>query len=332
MIKYFLLGALTLASWSCAQNYPYHSNGYPQDGYYQNDSWGYDDDFYSYAYNNFPDSYYYEYPVDYYPSAYYQSYYNDYRQSIMGVNWDRFFMEFNLNQAQIQQIMMLNRRFSSYGQWSSFYAMNPDRWYYDRFYALQQILGPRIFIVFQNRYYQGYSPVAYWQNYRRTYYVPRYQPIQRYRSVNVRNYYVDRDRYFRDYGSRYGYNTNRTIHSPGGLSDNANRNTSRDNWNTTGSRQDAQRPGFRTNTNESFRATPQIRNNGGESRTVPSTGARDGFRSGSGAQPQVMQNRSSRPAPQVQSRDSGGFRSGSGVQPEASQRRSDGTRAGGGFR
>lgn len=336
MKKYFLLGALTIGSLAFAQYYPNYGNSYPNDGYYSTESdWGYDDGFYDYAYDNFPDSYYYEYPVDYYPSEYYQSYYNDYRRSIAGTDWERLFMEFNLSQSQIRRIMMLNQRFSNYAAWSAFYGMNPDRWYYDRFYALERILGPRIFVIFQNRYYNGYSPIRYWQNYRRTYYIPRYQPVYRYRNVNTSTYYVGRDRYFQDYGSRYG-NNRRSMHSPEGLSggnygnsrignsgsarvsgtvpqgDNGFRNGSGqfDNWS-------------RTRTESRPSSTWQNESSSGSSRNG------GGFRSGGSADIRTAPSARSTDAGSV--RSSGGFRAGgsdSGNSSGQSARTSGGMRTG----
>lgn len=149
----FLLAALGLATNANSQYYAtgynnmpppshYPGYGYSQDGYYGNDQYGndydyYDDDFYDYAYNNFPQEYYYNYPTDYYPSSYYNSFYNDYRKSIVGINWKNFFIEFNLSPIQIQQITIINNRFPSYNSWYSYYGMNPNRWYYDRFYMLE---------------------------------------------------------------------------------------------------------------------------------------------------------------------------------------------------
>jgi hypothetical protein len=47
---------------------------------------------------------------------------------------------------------------------------------YDRFSALQQILGQRYFAVFQKNYYRGYSPIVYFQKIiDKTYYIPRYK-------------------------------------------------------------------------------------------------------------------------------------------------------------
>ncbi|WP_435522478.1 hypothetical protein [Chryseobacterium indoltheticum] len=99
--------------------------------------------------------YYYNYPQDYYPADYYQSYYNDYRQSIININWNGFFVQHRLNRWQIDQILYLNNLYSSFAAWNNFYRYNPDRWYYDRFYAMERILGPRVFVIFQNNYYHG---------------------------------------------------------------------------------------------------------------------------------------------------------------------------------
>ncbi len=146
---------------------------------------------------NYPEDYYYNYPNDYYPDNYYSSYYNDYTRSITSVNWNRFFAEYNLSPWQINQVIALNNRFSSYDSWNMYYRMNPDRWYYDRFYALQNILGQNLFMVYERNYYRG-NPIVYFQNYRRNYYVVNYNVIPKYRYVNVKNYRIDRNN-FRQY-------------------------------------------------------------------------------------------------------------------------------------
>ncbi len=66
----------------------------------------------------------------------------------------RFFVEFRLSPYQIREIRILNSRFSSYGHWQRYYRYNPNRWYYDRFIALERILGPRIYVVYYQRYYR----------------------------------------------------------------------------------------------------------------------------------------------------------------------------------
>ncbi|PWN63005.1 hypothetical protein C1631_022215 [Chryseobacterium phosphatilyticum] len=192
MKKIFLGLAFGLGVLTSAQQYP--NNGWGDDGYYQNDGgyYGNEDDR-----NNFPDDYYYNYPQDYYPGDYYQNYYNDYRNSIVNINWNGFFVQNRLSRWQIDQILRLNNLYASFTAWDNFYRYNPDRWYYDRFYALERILGPRVFVVFRNDYYRGMNPVVYFQNYRRTYYVPRYAVMPRYRNVNINIYRVDRSRFRR---------------------------------------------------------------------------------------------------------------------------------------
>ena len=189
-MKKILLGfsvfLMTLAS---AQNYPdYYPNGNNYNGngnYYGNE----DDEFY------FPDDYYYEYPSDYYTSAFYKDYYNEYRRSINDVNWNRFIAQHRLSNWQVQQIMMLNDSFPSYSAFNSYYRFNPDRWYYDRFYAIQRILGPSVFVVFQNNYYNGYNPIIYYQNYNRRHYARNIYVVPRYRNVNVNVYKVNKVQY-----------------------------------------------------------------------------------------------------------------------------------------
>ncbi|MFY1045074.1 hypothetical protein [Chryseobacterium sp. GP-SGM7] len=188
MKKIFIGFALGLATLTFAQQYP--NNGGYNDGYYGNNDGYYSDED---DRNYFPDDYYYNYPQDYYPQDYYQSYYNDYRQSIININWNGFFAQNRLNRWQIDQILYLNNLYSNFASWNNFYRYNPDRWYYDRFYAMERILGPRVFVVFQNNYYHGASPVVYFQNYRRTHYVPRFRVTPRYRNVNINVYRVERN-------------------------------------------------------------------------------------------------------------------------------------------
>lgn len=186
-MKKILFGiSVFLVTLSSAQNYPdYYPSGTNNNSYYGDE----EDQFY------FPDDYYYDYPSDYYTNDYYQSNYNDYVRSINAVNWNSFFARYRLSPWQIQQIMMLNDHYPSYNAWNSYYRYNPDRWYYDRFYALERIMGPRVFLSFQNRYYQGYSPVIYYQNYRRQHYVTHIYVVPRYRNINVKKYRVDRNTY-----------------------------------------------------------------------------------------------------------------------------------------
>ncbi|RXM49803.1 MULTISPECIES: hypothetical protein [unclassified Chryseobacterium] len=192
MKKIFLGLAFGLGVLTSAQQYP--NNGWGDDGYYQNGNGYYSDED---DRNYFPDDYYYNYPQDYYPGDYYQSYYNDYRNSIINIDWNGFFIQNRLNRWQVDQIIRLNNLYANFTAWDNFYRFNPDRWYYDRFYALERIMGPRVFIVFQNNYYRGASPIIYFQNYRRTYYVPRYTVMPRYRNVNINIYRVDRSRFRR---------------------------------------------------------------------------------------------------------------------------------------
>lgn len=187
-MKKILFGlSVFLSTLISAQNYPdyYPSNTNTNNGYYGDE----EDSFY------FPDDYYYEYPSDYYTNDFYQSSYNDYQSSIYDVNWNRLFRTYRLAPWQIEQIMRLNDSYSSYSSWNSYYRYNPDRWYYDRFYALERILGPRVFVIFQNNYYNGYNPVVYYQNYRRQHYVTNIYVVPRYRNINVNRYRVDRTQY-----------------------------------------------------------------------------------------------------------------------------------------
>ncbi|GEN75120.1 hypothetical protein [Chryseobacterium hagamense] len=194
-MKKILIGfALGIATLSFAQQYPNGSWNDNNNGYYENDGGYYSDQD---DQNYFPDDYYYDYPQDYYPQDYYMTNYNDYRSSIINIDWNVFFAQNRLNRWQVDQIMRLNNLYVNFTTWNNFYRYNPDRWYYDRFYALQRIMGPRVFVVFQNNYYRGYSPVVYFQNYRRTHYGAICRPMPRYRNVNINIYRVDRARFRR---------------------------------------------------------------------------------------------------------------------------------------
>lgn len=191
MKKIFFTLAIIFGGLVSAQDYydtyPNEYNGYE---YYDN----------SYDY---PEDYYYNYPTDYYPDQYYQGYYNDYRRAVYNVNWNRFFSQHRLSPFQIEQILMLNNRFASYDAWNSYYRWNPDRWYYDRFYALQNILGPRIFVVYQNVYFRGASPFVYYRNRNVNFYARRYPVRPVYRNVNINIYKVNKGNFkegFRNVG------------------------------------------------------------------------------------------------------------------------------------
>lgn len=193
-MKKILIGfALSMATLSFAQQYP--NNGYgDDDGYYQNDGYYSDQD----DQNYFPDDYYYNYPQDYYPGDYYQTNYNDYRNSVVSINWNVFFAQNRMSRWQVDQVVRLNNLYGNFTTWNNFYRYNPDRWYYDRFYALQRIMGPRVFVLFQNNYYHGSSPVVYFQNYRRTNYASICRPMPRYRNININIYRVDRAKFRRN--------------------------------------------------------------------------------------------------------------------------------------
>lgn len=175
----------------------------------------------------FPDDYYYEYPNDYYRDDYYQGFYNDYRNSISSVNWNNLFLELNLSRMQINAILDLNNQFNSFGIWNNYYRMNPNRWYYDRFYALERIMGARAFGLFQNRYYRGMSPINFYVNNWRTNYQPRYNTyyvLPQYRNVDINRYRVDRNVVHSNAGGEFGYNRPRNTYNPGGFREGNNSN------------------------------------------------------------------------------------------------------------
>ncbi|MCW1964751.1 hypothetical protein [Chryseobacterium viscerum] len=319
MKKIFLGLAFGLGVLTSAQQYP--NNGWGDDGYYQNGDGYYSDED---DRNYFPDDYYYNYPQDYYPSDYYQSYYNDYRGSIINIDWNGFFVQNRLNRWQVDQIMRLNNLYASFTTWNNFYRYNPDRWYYDRFYALERILGPRVFVVFQNNYYRGSSPIVYFQNYRRSYYVPRYTVMPRYRNININIYRVDRSRFRRmdnptfdivrrDNRGGNGFRNTRTENS-GGFRDNnggfrssnegnignADNNGGFRNNNGGGFKGNSDNNGgFRNNNGGGFRGNSEMR------REAPRREDNGGFRGNGGGSRQ----RSESSAPRQQNRgNNGGFR------------------------
>ncbi|WP_415325383.1 hypothetical protein [Chryseobacterium sp. MMS23-Vi53] len=292
-MKKILIGfALGFATLSFAQQYP--NNGWgDDDGYSQNDGYYSDQD----DQNYFPDDYYYNYPQDYYQNDYYQSNYNDYRNSIVSINWNVFFNQNRLAPWQIDQILRLNNLYVSFSSWNNYYRYNPDRWYYDRFYALQRIMGPRVFVVFQNNYYHGYSPVVYFQNYRRTHYASICRPMPRYRSVNINIYRVDRAKFNRN--SNPTFNIVRSQRPNNGF-----------------------RGGVRDGNNGGFRNQAEVRNNNNSGFRNDNNGVRNngGFRGGND---NGVRNNSG------DFRGNGGFRGGNEVRREEAPRRENN---GGGFR
>lgn len=260
-MKKILLGlSVFFATLISAQNYPDY---YPSNTT-NNDYYGDAEDAYY-----FPDDYYYDYPSDYYTNDFYQNSYSDYRNSIENVNWNRFFATYRLAPWQVQQVRILNNMYPSYSSWDYDYRFNPDRWYYDRFYALERILGPQIFVIYQNNYYQGYSPVVYYQNYRRQHYVTNIYVVPRYRNINVRKYRIDRTNYhqsnprnnfgFRDTPRNGNGNWNSTPRANGFRENDTMQN---------GTKNDGFRNGTESNSN-----TIQKPNNGGfrNNAEVPST-------------------------------------------------------------
>jgi hypothetical protein len=215
--KLLICSILVFTVLSCAPQYVVRSsNRVPDNSNYNNNSYSKNNNYQNNNNNNdYPDDYYYDYPTDYYPQTYYQSYYNDYRNSIVSINWNQFYRSYNLSPYQIQQIVYLNQQYSDFNSWNSYYNVNPDRWYYERFNALQVILGPSVYINFRNNYYNGYSPVVYFQNYRRTYYQPRYQVNVQYRNVNIVNYKVDRNTFVDRRANNGLYNPNHRNNSNG---------------------------------------------------------------------------------------------------------------------
>ena len=283
MKKLLLFLGLSTMALGHAQNYPY--GGYSnQDGYYNNGYNFYNDDFYQYASNNFPDDYFYNYPTDYYGNDYYQSMYNDYRNSISQVNWNVFFRSNGISQQQINLILSLNNRFSNYNAWNSYYGMNPNRWYYDRFYILERILGPRVFVILQNNYYNGYSPVVYYQNHWTNYYRPRYTCAPQYRSININIYRNDRNNFFQQHAPQYvNRNTNTSGFRNEHSSNNSGFSTASNQGNNNNGRRvssETRNLGYQTSTRNNSSSNSPVRvNSAGRSNSASSSSQNSGFRS-----------------------------------------------------
>ena len=251
MKKIFLTLAIIFGGLVSAQDYydtyPNDYNGYE----YYDDSYGY------------PDDYYYNYPTDYYPDQYYKGYYNDYRNAVFSVNWNQFFVQYRLTPFQIDQILALNNRFASYAAWNAYYRWNPDRWYYDRFYALQNILGPRVFVVYQNVYFLGASPFVYYRNRCVNFYARRYPVRPVYRNVNINIYKVNRGNFregFRENVRNQGM-INPTTNN-GIRNDNPRSGSNGNNW---GGIRGSENNGIRNQQNSGIRTNENggIRNSGG---------------------------------------------------------------------
>ena len=247
MKKIFLTLAIIFGGLVSAQDY---YDTYPNDY----NGYEYYDDSYDY-----PDDYYYNYPTDYYPDQYYQGYYNDYRNAVFSVNWNQFFVQYRLTPFQIDQILALNNRFASYAAWNAYYRWNPDRWYYDRFYALQNILGPRVFVVYQNVYFRGASPFVYYRNRCVNFYARRYPVRPVYRNVNINIYKVNRGNFregFRENVRNQGM-INPTRNN-GIRNDNPRSGSNGNNW---GGIRGSENNGIRNNSNGGIRNSGGTRDN-----------------------------------------------------------------------
>ncbi len=303
MKKIFLGFTVFLSALISAQQYPDY---YPANNNYSNYYGDNEDAYY------FPDDYYYEYPNDYYTNNFYESTYNDYRRSINDVNWNRFFSVNRLAPWQIQQIIMLNELYPSFNSWDFNYRYNPDRWYYDRFYALERILGPNVFVVFQNSYYNGYSPVNYYRNYRRQHYSTVVYVVPRYRNVNVNRYRVDRNQYHQS-NPRNNYGFRDTPNQVNG------------NWNKA-----PQINGFRNNdASNNIEKGSGFRNNGTAPNANTKSNGNSGFRNDAATKTELpapktngFRNQNSLSKPQPSAPQNRGFRNeSSGNRQAAPERR-----------
>ena len=281
--KMVLASILSLAGMAYAQYYP--NDNYGNNQYSNNPYEYYYDDY------NYPEDYYYEYPEDYYTRDFYRGYYNDYRNAIVSINWDRLFVEFRLSPWQIREIRLLNNRFSNYNFWFNYYRYNPDRWYYDRFIAIERILGPRIYVSFYNRYYHNYNPIVYYRSYRVKHYRPIVYVTPRYRNVDVRTFRNDD---FRKGSFRDGFNGNNNVVK----GNNSFRRDNQSQNNGSGFRRDNDRPqnngGFRNETD-----SPRDFGN-----NKPEQPRNNGFRNGAPKRTEDVNRGNS------ESKNNGGFRGG----------------------
>ncbi|UKB85636.1 hypothetical protein LF887_08440 [Chryseobacterium sp. MEBOG06] len=93
-----------------------------------------------------------------------QSYYNDYRGSVSSINWGQVAIFLGLNNNQINQLTLLNNRYPDYNSWNRVYGKAPNRWYTDRYYAMERIMTPAQYKKFSSRYYQGQNPRLKYDN------------------------------------------------------------------------------------------------------------------------------------------------------------------------
>lgn len=274
MKKLFLGLGIVASALLSAQYYP-NNGGYGSQNSYGN-GYGYQNNGYD-SNSYFPDDYYYEYPDDYYGNNYYQDFYRDYQNSISGIQWNNFFRQYNISPYQAQMVMQLNNMYPSFSAWNSVYRNNPRRWYYDRFYALEQILGRSLFQAFQNMFYRGTAPIAYYSNYWDQYYSPRVVVVPRYRGININGYRIDRNRYRPGYGYAYGYR----------------------NGNYGNGYYNGYQNGYRNNTYSSPRSSTVV--------TTPQQSG--GFRNGGGSEPGGSWNNAGPSSNAPRNRESNGFRS-----------------------
>lgn len=123
-----------------------------------------------------------------------QNYYNDYRGSITSINWGQVASFLGLNNNQVYQLNILNNRYPDYNSWNRVYAKEPNRWYNDRYYAIERIMTPVQYKKFYARYYQGQNPRFKYDNDYKRYHD---RPQMRDRRFDDRH-----DRHFDDHGHR----------------------------------------------------------------------------------------------------------------------------------
>nr|WP_315030022.1 hypothetical protein [uncultured Chryseobacterium sp.] len=93
-----------------------------------------------------------------------QNYYNDYRGSVSSINWGQVAIFLGLNNNQIAQLNVLNNRYPDYNSWNRVYAKAPNRWYTDRYYAMERIMTAEQYKKFYSRYYRGQNPRLKYDN------------------------------------------------------------------------------------------------------------------------------------------------------------------------
>ena len=90
--------------------------------------------------------------------------YNDYQGSISSINWGQVASYLGLNNNQVNQLTVLNNRYPDQNAWNRAYSKQPNRWYTDRYSAMEKIMTPEQYKRFYAKYYQGQNPKIKFDN------------------------------------------------------------------------------------------------------------------------------------------------------------------------